>query len=109
LSNFLKNETYAEIKDIVDKKKKESLSKGELEKVSDLTKVDVLLSTGGGIMRRINPYIIFTKKCILSKEKPKTLGRAQLNLKKCAEEWNKLSDEEKKKFSEEGYEIYNLP
>lgn len=111
MSTFLTDATYARLKELLNKERKEAQAKGDAATTAEINKVQRLLESGGGILRRENPYLNFTRHCILHLEKkPETLGDIQRAMKNCAGEWSKLTDEEKKRFERKAtYELYNLP
>lgn len=110
MSTFLTNATYAKLKALLEKERSEAQAKGDLAVIAEVNKVEGLLRTGGGILRRENPYLNFTRHCILTLEKkPETLGDIQRAMKNCAGEWSKLTVGEKKRWGGRRWELYNLP
>jgi hypothetical protein len=108
---YVRENTRQEILNLVREKQKRARERGDIQKQIELNKIEKVIETGGGILKRENPYVNFTQSCMLSEapSKPLTLGQVQEKMKECAAKWKQLSEEEKKRLGKGRYEVVNLP
>lgn len=108
---YVRERTRQEILNLVREEQKKARERGDIEKQVELNKITSVIETGGGILKRENPYVNFTQSCMLAEtpSKPLTLGDVQTKMKECADKWKHLSEEEKKRFSKGRFEVVNLP
>ena len=107
-----KEEHRQRVLNFVRQEKKAALQQGDIAKVSDLNKIIAVIESGGGILKHENPYTKFTQGCILKgveNKKNLTLGEIQDRMRECAQQWKKLPEKEKKRFSSGQLEVVNLP
>lgn len=108
-SIFLRNESLGKWLTLLEKEKAKAQAAKDVEYELELNKIKRVLETGGGIVKKPNAYLTFTQSCIMQQPHQGTLGGAQNNMKKCALKWKLLTEEEKKQYERQGFDVVNLP
>jgi hypothetical protein len=85
------------------KETERALQEGDHAYLIDLQNAKKLIERGAWKVRKANVYLVHMEKCLLGQGG--TLKDTQEAMKKCGEEWRKLSESEKKRLEVEAGEL----
>lgn len=92
----------------IEEETRRAVEKKDLEYASKLQEAKRLVERGTAKVRKVNPYIKFMGECLL---KQKVKGQDQEATRKamidCGGEWNKLSEDEKKRWKLGEFDVYD--
>jgi len=91
----------------IDQEIQKALDQGDDQLAAEYGAARKLIRRGCWTLRNFNPYIGFTEKCLVS-TKGQTLKETQERMKECAEEWNKLTPEEKERYRKQKKDVYDF-
>lgn len=85
----------------IDELKKEAQDKGDVDGVVEATTLRALVETEGKKLVEKPPYRVHVERCLLEGPPPKTQAETREKMKKCAEKWVSMPEEEKQKIGKE--------
>ena len=92
----------------IDEETKKALERKDMEHVSSLQEAKRLISRGAVKIRKANRYVKFMAECIVDQNvKGGSIEDTHEAMQKCSLKWNKLSEEEKKKWKLGEFDVYD--
>ena len=99
------NVLLSELVELLNERRNEGVKEGNIERALASEMLKKKLYANCAVIRRKAPYREFLKECIPSVLEGHTLKDTQKAMVKCAEIWNKMPEQERKKYEKNGYEI----
>jgi hypothetical protein len=94
--------------EFIEEETKKALEKNDMEHVSSLQEAKRLISRGATKIRKANPYVKFMTECITAQNvKGGSTEDTHGAMQKCSLKWNRLSEEEKKKWRLRKFDAYD--
>ena len=92
----------------IDKETEKALEKKDMEQVSNLQEAKRLISRGATKIRKANPYVKFMTQCIADQNvKGGSIEDTHEAMKRCALDWSKLTEQEKKKWRLGDFDVFD--
>lgn len=88
-------------------KLQEAVRNNDGEGIMEVQRLRKLIDSAGKKLRKANPYTKFMKQCMLTDEEIQGKKEAKDKFKRCTEQWNQLTPEEKEKFSTDQLTVYD--
>lgn len=102
MNSILDSKVKKELVDFIDQKVEEALKADDVDHASNLQEAKRLIERGAAKVRKENPYANWLGDCI-----PKQENKGREAMGKCALQWNKLGENEKKKWGKGELEVYD--